>query len=120
MMAHYLRVCWVENKVRQKILAPAQDLREMHFLWWLVLGALAAIWFFRVFFSAPKLDGCRRTVLVTGAGSGLGRATCLKLAAAGDFVIAMDMNLSALEKLSVRGPKFLRDSWPNYALFLQS
>ena len=80
----------------------AQDLCDMNFLWWLALAAFAVLFLFRVFFLTPQLDGCRRTVVVTGAGSGLGKATCFKLAAAGDFVIAMDMNLPALVQLSAR------------------
>ena len=52
--------------------------------------------------SSPTLDGCKRTVVVTGAASGLGRATCHKLAATGDFVVAMDMNESLLQTLLVR------------------
>ena len=52
--------------------------------------------------SSPTLDGCKRTVVVTGAASGLGRATCHKLATTGDFVVAMDMNESLLQTLLVR------------------
>ena len=46
---------------------------------------------------APSFDGA--TVLITGAGSGLGRATALAFAAAGARIAALDKDASGLESL---------------------
>ena len=46
-----------------------------------------------------RIDGSRRVVVISGAGSGLGRRTALKLAAEGDFVIGLDTDASALASL---------------------
>jgi len=42
--------------------------------------------------------------LVTGAGSGLGQATALRLAASGARIVAIDLNLAGLEQLAQRMP----------------
>jgi NAD(P)-dependent dehydrogenase (short-subunit alcohol dehydrogenase family) len=48
--------------------------------------------------TADRFTG--KTVIVTGAGSGIGRATALRLAAEGATVIAADVNQDALDKLA--------------------
>jgi len=48
--------------------------------------------------SADRFTG--KTVIVTGAGSGIGRATALRLAAEGATVVAADVNQEALDKLA--------------------
>ncbi|WP_162958735.1 SDR family NAD(P)-dependent oxidoreductase [Nocardia yunnanensis] len=52
----------------------------------------------RIPFIGPVARQQGRVVLVTGAGSGIGRAICLRQAAAGDIVIATDVDLSAAEQ----------------------
>ncbi|WP_405136602.1 SDR family NAD(P)-dependent oxidoreductase [Nocardia sp. NBC_01388] len=52
----------------------------------------------RIPFIGPVARQRGRIVLVTGAGSGIGRAICLRQAAAGDIVIATDVDLAAAEE----------------------
>lgn len=46
--------------------------------------------------SEPMLAG--KTSIITGAGSGIGRAICLTFARAGAKVACLDINLAAAEK----------------------
>jgi len=48
--------------------------------------------------SADRFTG--KTVIVTGAGSGIGRATALRLASEGATVVAADVNRDSLDKLA--------------------
>src|SRR5262245_17568346 len=48
----------------------------------------------------PSLD--RRIAIVTGAGSGIGRATALRFASEGAKVIAIDRNAELLDELAIR------------------
>lgn len=48
--------------------------------------------------TADRFTG--KTVIVTGAGSGIGRATALRLAAEGASVVAVDVNQESLDKLA--------------------
>eukprot|EP00927_Polykrikos_kofoidii_P044075 TRINITY_DN38142_c0_g1_i1.p1 TRINITY_DN38142_c0_g1~~TRINITY_DN38142_c0_g1_i1.p1 ORF type:complete len:345 (+),score=37.57 TRINITY_DN38142_c0_g1_i1:54-1037(+) len=52
-------------------------------------------------FSSRKFahDGARRTVLITGAASGLGLVTARQCARAGDIVVALDVDAEALDRL---------------------
>lgn len=52
----------------------------------------------RLPFSGPVAKKQGRIVVVTGAGSGIGRAIALRQAAAGDIVIATDIDLAAAEQ----------------------
>ncbi|MFI5783931.1 SDR family NAD(P)-dependent oxidoreductase [Nocardia sp. NPDC051570] len=52
----------------------------------------------RLPFTGPVANKQERLVLVTGAGSGIGRAIALRQAAAGDIVIATDIDLAAAQQ----------------------
>ena len=62
------------------------------------LSALACVVFAYYSFFRPRrvTKDRRRVVVVSGAASGLGRATCMALAENGDWVIALDLNAEGL------------------------
>ena len=55
----------------------------------------------------PRRDGYVRRVLVTGAASGLGRRVCVECAAAGDQVVALDLDAAGLRALEAEVPGIL-------------
>jgi len=71
------------------------------------LGSAVSLWIVFRWRRRQKLDGCKRTVLVTGAGSGLGRSVAQCLAQRGDFVVALDVNEALLQRLAAELGKSL-------------
>lgn len=71
------------------------------------LSALACVVFAYYSFFRPRrvTKDRRRVVVVSGAASGLGRATCMALAENGDWVIALDLNAEGLATLAKEAPR---------------
>ena len=66
-----------------------------------------AYWAWSAWAAAAEGPPGPRTVVVSGAASGLGRQTCLALAARGDFVVALDLDGALLDALATElgGPQ---------------
>ena len=54
----------------------------------------------RIWAANPRGGGAKRTVLVTGAASGLGRCVAMRAAARGDLVVALDVDAAGLADLT--------------------
>ena len=69
-----------------------ETLQFIFLLWWQVLTAIA-MWFV----PAKKKDVRDEIVLITGAGSGIGRLMALRFASLGSTVVCVDINKQANE-----------------------
>ena len=67
----------------------------------LICGVALCYYFAR---RRPSAKDRPRVVVVSGAASGLGRATCLALAEKGDRVVALDINSKGLASLAQECP----------------
>ena len=50
-------------------------------------------------------DSCKKVILITGAASGFGKATTLKLIEQGHFVYPADLRLESMDELQALGAK---------------
>lgn len=71
--------------------------------------------FFRLFFSPPRKDVSGKTVLVTGAGSGLGQGLTIEFAKLGATVIGWDISEKGLSATEKKLEELnLKSSWSSY------